>query len=132
MGDIHLLTDIRAVDHEYDGVAAGVIALPQIPQRHLPADIPDLQVHIRQRHRGDILADSGDGLPRRGRTGRVGGGGRHEEGLDLVQQGGLSGVVETKKYDGIFCRFSESPSAAYYLFVQTVPLCCHYSHEESY
>lgn len=78
-------------------MAGRVIALPQFPQGVLPADIPDLEVHIWQRNGGYILSDCGDCF-------EIGNGvGREEEGFDLFVESGLAGVVEAEEEDGVFC-----------------------------
>jgi hypothetical protein len=40
------LADVGAVDDEDDGVAAGVVALPEATHGDLAANVPDLEVHI--------------------------------------------------------------------------------------
>ena len=74
----------------------------------MPAYIPDLQVHVRQRDCGDILADGRDGVAccSGGRRislfaeGRVYGG--VEEGFYLAEEGGFARIVEAEKDDGVF------------------------------
>jgi hypothetical protein len=53
---------VAAVDDENDGVAGGVVALPQPAQRVLAAHVPDLEVHVGQGYDGEVLADGGDGV----------------------------------------------------------------------
>jgi hypothetical protein len=77
-------------------VAAGVVALPQLAQRQLAANIPDLDVHIGQREGRDILADGRDRLE----LGVWVFG--QEERLRLFMEGRLAGVVEAEKDDRIF------------------------------
>jgi hypothetical protein len=77
-------------------VAAGVVALPQAAQRVLAADVPDLEVQVRQRYRGDVLADCGDGF-------QVGVVRAAVDGADLLEEGGFAGVVEAEEEDGVFC-----------------------------
>lgn len=60
----------------------------------LAADVPDLEVNVGQVDGRDILADSGDGVEFWVKV-------RAEESLDLLKQCCLSGIVESKKEDGI-------------------------------
>jgi hypothetical protein len=79
-----------------------VVALPQPSQAHLPADVPDPEVHVRQGDGGDILADG------RHRVAGGGGGGglavrvKGVECFDLREEGGFAGIVEAEKEDGVF------------------------------
>lgn len=77
-------------------MAAGVVALPQAAQRVLATDVPDLEVQVRQRYRGDVLADRGDGF-------EVGVVRAAVDGADLLEEGGFAGVVEAEEEDGVFC-----------------------------
>lgn len=86
-GGVVVVPDIAAVDDEDDGVAHGVVARPHGAQRVLAADVPDLEVHVRQGDGGDVLAD--------GRDGRFAGGrGLVVEGFDGGEQRRFPGVVE--------------------------------------
>ena len=60
----------------------------------LAADVPYFEVNVGQVNGRDILADGRDGVELRVKV-------RAEEGLDLLEQCCLSGVVESKKEDGI-------------------------------
>lgn len=60
----------------------------------LAADIPNLEVNVGQVDGRDILADGRNGIEFRVKV-------RAEEGLDLLEQCCLSGVVESKKENGI-------------------------------
>ena len=60
----------------------------------LATDVPYLEVNVRQVDGGDILADSRDGVELWVQVWA-------EEGLDLLEQCCLSGVVESKKENGI-------------------------------
>lgn len=60
----------------------------------LAANIPDLEVDVGQVDGRDILADGGNGIEFWMEV-------RAEEGLDLLEQCCLSGVVESEKEDGI-------------------------------
>jgi hypothetical protein len=44
-------------------VGGGVVAFPQLPQRRLTADVPELEIYggVLERDYGDVLADGGDG-----------------------------------------------------------------------
>ena len=42
------VTEVGAVDHEDDGVAAAVVAGPEVAQRVLATHVPDLEVHVGQ------------------------------------------------------------------------------------
>lgn len=90
------VADIRAVDDEDNGVTAGIVALPQLTQTQLAAYIPDLEVHIRQRQRRHVLADSRYGLELRVRV--LG----KEERLGLLVERRLAGIVESQEYDRVF------------------------------
>lgn len=91
------IANVGGVDDEDDGVAAVVVALPQLAQGVLAAHVPDLEVHVGQGQGRDILADGGHGLELgRGRVGQV-------HGLDLFVKGGLAGIVEAEEDDGVFC-----------------------------
>lgn len=72
-------------------MAAGVVARPQVAQRVLPAHVPDFEIHVRERHGGDILPDRRDGFA----DGDGVGGWWEVEGFDGGEKGGFSGVVET-------------------------------------
>lgn len=87
--------DVGRVDDEDDGVAAGVVGLPETAQRVLAADVPKLEVAVCALAGRDVLADGWDGLEVRVRV-------RGVEGFDLLEEGGLAGVVEAKEEDGIF------------------------------
>lgn len=90
------VANVRAVDDEDDGMAAGVIALPQLAQGVLAAHVPQLDVHVWQGYGRDVLADSGDRLELRlGRIGEV-------HGFDLFVEGRLAGIVEAEEDDGVF------------------------------
>lgn len=78
-------------------MAARVVALPELAEGQLPADVPDLEVQVGQGDGRDVLADGRDGLEFRGGVVGV------EEGLDLFVEGGLAGVVEAEEDDGVFC-----------------------------
>jgi hypothetical protein len=79
-------------------MAGCVIALPELAQRVLPSNIPDLEVHVGQRDGGDILADCRYGF-------EFGGGvGGEEERFHLFVEGGFTGVVEAEEEDGVFCK----------------------------
>ena len=78
-------------------MAAAVIALPEVAQGVLSADIPELEIHVREIDGSDVLADGGDGF-------RGGEGVRGEvEGFDAGEEGGFAGVVEAEEEDGVFC-----------------------------
>ena len=63
----------------------------------LAADVPDLEIHVREGDGGDVLADGGDG-------GAGGGGGVVVEGFDGGEEGRFAGVVEAQEQDGVLCR----------------------------
>lgn len=98
--DIRILTDVGAIDDEDDGVTAGVVTLPETSHGDLTADIPDLQVHIRQGEGRNVLADSGGGFA--GIRGGSALGTGEKEGLDLGEEGGFASIVEAEKEDGVF------------------------------
>ena len=87
------VADVSAVDDEDDGVAAGVVALPQLAQAQLAADVPDLHVHVGQGDGRDILTDCRHRLELGLRV--VG----QEERLDLLVEGRLAGIVEAEEDD---------------------------------
>ena len=72
--------------------------MPELAQRVLPSNIPDLEVHVGQCDGGDILADSRYGFE------FWGGVGGEEEGFHLFVKGGFTSVVEAKEEDGVFCN----------------------------
>ena len=91
------VANVGTVNHKDDGVAAAVVALPELPQRVLSAHVPDLEVHVRQRDGGDILADGRHGLDSgEGVVGEV-------EGFDGGEEGGFAGVVQAEEEDGVLC-----------------------------
>jgi hypothetical protein len=73
----------------------------------LAANVPQLQVHVRQGDGGHVLADGGHGLELGG--GRVG----DEEGLDLLVEGCLAGIVEAEEDDGVFYAGRSGPPAGH-------------------
>ena len=91
-----VISNIRAIDHEDNGMTACVVARPQLPQRVLPAYVPDLEVHVWQGDGRDILTDGRDGFL------GDGGGGGEVEGFDGGEEGGFTGVVEAEEEDGVF------------------------------
>jgi len=78
-------------------VAGRVVALPELAQRVLPADVPDFEVHVWQGDGGDILAYGGHGFEFRG--GVVG----QVEGFDLLVEGRFAGIVEAEEENRVFC-----------------------------
>lgn len=66
------VADVAAVQHEDDGVALRVVALPEAAQGVLAADVPDAEVAGGEEDCADVLADGGDGA--------AGGGGGVEDG----------------------------------------------------
>lgn len=77
-------------------MTALVVALPQLAQRVLTADVPDLEVHVGEGDGADILADCGHGaLGGRWRVGEV-------NGFNGTEECGFAGVVEAEEEDGIF------------------------------
>lgn len=56
------VADVGAVDYEDDGVAARVIAMPEITKGELAADVPELEVHVVEGNGRDVLADGWHGL----------------------------------------------------------------------
>lgn len=91
MRNIRVLPDVRAIHHENDRVTARVVALPQVAHGDLAADIPDLQVHIRQRYRVDILPYGGHCLSGVRRRRAICSG--LEEGFDLREERCFAGVI---------------------------------------
>jgi hypothetical protein len=85
-------------------VRALVVALPQSPQAHLPANVPDFEVHVRQGDGCHVLADGGHGVAGCGRGFGIAVGVQREEGFDLGEEGGFASVVEAEEEDGVFCR----------------------------
>ncbi len=83
-------------------MTAAIVARPQLPERVLPAYIPDLEIHVRQANRWDILADGGDGFL------GGGGGGGEVKGFDGGEECGFAGVVETEEEDGVLWGAKES------------------------
>lgn len=79
-----------------------VVALPQASQAHLPADIPDLEVHVWQGDGGDILPDGRHGVASGGGWGGVAVGVKGVERFDLREESGFAGVVEAEQEDGVF------------------------------
>lgn len=63
----------------------------------LPAHIPDLEIHVAEIDRRDVLAHGGDGFLGGWRRGR------QVEGFDGGEEGGFAGVVEAEEEDGVFC-----------------------------
>jgi len=53
---------VCGVDYEDNGVAGGVVALPELAERVLAANVPDLEIHVWQGDGRDILADCWDGF----------------------------------------------------------------------
>lgn len=96
------VANVGAVDDEDDGVAAGVVALPQLAQAQLAADVPDLEVHVGEREGRNILADRRHRL----QLGIWAFG--QEERLGLFVEGRLAGVVEAEKDHRVFCAWSPS------------------------
>ncbi|ROV88279.1 hypothetical protein VSDG_09013 [Cytospora chrysosperma] len=95
------VADVGAVDDEDDGVGRGVVALPQPAQRELAAHVPELDVHVRERDGRHVLPDRGH---------RVELGlwpVRHEEGLYLLVEGGLAGIVEAEEDHRVFCVWEQ-------------------------
>ena len=70
-------------------MARCVVALPELAQRVLSANIPYFEVHVWESNSRNILADGRDSFQFRG------GGPREEEGLHLFVEGGFAGIVET-------------------------------------
>jgi hypothetical protein len=105
-GYVCVPADVRAVHDEDDGVAGGVVGLPEVAHCELPADVPDLEVHVGQGYNRDVLADCGDCFAQGG--GGIGGGvcgvGGDVELFDAVEEGGFAGVVEAKEEDGVFWK----------------------------
>ncbi len=95
MGQIPV-ANVSTVDYEDDGVARGVVALPELSQRVLSADVPDFKVNVWEGDGGHILADRGDGFEF-----GVGVGGE-VEGFDLFVEGGFAGVVEAEEENRVF------------------------------
>lgn len=60
--------NIRAVNDKHNRMAGGIVALPKLAQTMLAPYIPHLEIHIRQRNRGDILAYRRNGLELRRRV----------------------------------------------------------------
>ena len=99
---------VARVDDEDDGVADGVVGGPDVAERVLAADVPDLEVHVWEVEGGDVLADGWDGgfgggqgvccVWRRG-----GGGGGRVEGFEGVEERCFAGVVQAEEEDGVFC-----------------------------
>lgn len=77
-------------------MAGRVIALPELAESVLTADVPDLEVHVWEGQGGHVLADGGHGVE----LGIWLAG--QEEGLCLLVEGRLAGIVETEEDDGVF------------------------------
>jgi hypothetical protein len=92
------VTDVGAVYDEDDGMAAGVVALPELAQAELAADVPEFEVHVGEDDGGNVLADGGHGFE----VGRWAIG--VEDGFDLLVEGGFTGVVEAEEEDRVFCE----------------------------
>jgi len=54
------VTNICAVDYEDDGVTGRVVALPELTETVLSANVPHLEVHVGHGDCRDILADCGN------------------------------------------------------------------------
>ena len=66
----------------------------------LPADVPDLEVHVRQANSRHILTHRRDGfLGRRGRRGEV-------EGFDGGEEGGFARVVKAEEEDRVLYAYA--------------------------
>ena len=91
------VAEVGAVNHEDDGVAAAVVAGPEVAQRVLATHIPDFEVHVRQVDGRDVLAD------RRHRFVRGCGVVGEVEGFDAGEEGRFAGIVEAKEENGVFC-----------------------------
>jgi hypothetical protein len=72
-------------------MARCVVALPKFAEGVLAPNIPDLEIHIRKRDGGDILAYSWDGA--QFRSGRVG----EEKGFDLFVECRFACIVKTQE-----------------------------------
>ena len=94
-GYVCVPADVRAVHDEDDGVAGGVVGLPEVAHCELPADVPDLEVHVGQGYNRDVLADCGDCFAQGG--GGIGGGVRDSRVLPVSGLKG-SGVKEAVEW----------------------------------
>lgn len=94
------IPDISRIDDKNNRVAGGVVGLPELAQRVLAADVPDLEVHVWENDGGDVLADGGDSFEVGGRGG--GGAVGVEDGFYLLVKGGLACVVEAEEEEGVF------------------------------
>ena len=77
-------------------MTAGVVALPQAAQAQLAADVPDLEVHVRQVDGGHVLSDGRHGAELRVRV--LG----QEQRLRLLVERRLARVVEPEEDHRVF------------------------------
>lgn len=83
----------------------------------LAADIPNLEVDVGQVDGRDILANGGNGIELWVKV-------RAEEGLDLLEQCCLSGVVESKKENGILWLVASAKvKSRLFVCALSYPLC---------